>query len=44
MVNNLTTYNEDYLFGVSFLNDSLTNFTYKLRFSYAPRNLRSKYS
>ncbi len=25
-------------FGVSILNDSLSNFTYKLRFPYSPRN------
>jgi hypothetical protein len=26
------------IFGVAFLNDSITNFTYQLRFPYSPRN------
>ena len=37
MENYVSAQNDKYLFGVTFVNESISNFTYKLRFSYAPR-------
>ena len=38
MLEYLATDFEYKVFGVSVLNESISNFTYKLRFSYSPRN------
>jgi len=37
MVSYVSERNDKYLFAVTFMNESISNFTYKLRFSYAPR-------
>ena len=42
MVKHVTKNNENFLFAAAFLNESINYFTYKLRFSYAPRNPRSR--
>jgi hypothetical protein len=42
MVDYLSEHEDTYLFGVGFLNESVGNFTYKLRFPYKPR-IKSPY-
>ena len=37
MVNYVSERSDKYLFGVAFLNESVSNFTYELRFPYKPR-------